>query len=131
MATADAQIIVRGNVGKDPELKFTKSGLAVAKFSVAVTERVQQDGEWMDGDTTWFDVTCWRGLAEDVTEGVRKGQRVSVGGRFKLEKWDGDDGVTRTTAAVTADWVGIAPRAPKESRGQGGGRALQAVEAPF
>lgn len=124
---SEAQIMVRGNVGRAPEIKFTKSGLAYCRFSVAVTERVKEGDEYVDGDTTWYEVTCWRTLAEDVAETVQKGQRVVVGGRFKLEKWAGDDEVERTTAAVTADWVGVTPRAPKMAHSGG---KQQSEDAP-
>lgn len=129
MPRSEAQIMVRGHVGQDPDLKFSKSGTAYARFSIAVTERVKEGDEYIDGDTTWFRVTCWKTLAEDVAEQVRKGQHVQVGGRFKLEKWTGDDGVERTDAAIMADWVGVSPRAPKVSHGSQ--RAQQPEEAPW
>jgi single-strand DNA-binding protein len=112
-----ASITIDGNVGRDPEVRFSKAGNTVVTFSVAVTERVKEGDGWKDGDTTWFRVTAFGQLGEDAAEGVRKGARVVVGGRFKVRKWTGDDGVERTEAEVVADWVGVKPRA-KQDRGQ-------------
>lgn len=101
-------ITIEGNCGTDPELRFTQSGNAVANFSVAVTERVRDDnGEWADGDTSWFRVTAWRDLAENVTESVRQGMRVIVTGRFKLEQYEDREGNKRVSGELTADDVGV------------------------
>jgi len=113
---SSAVITINGNVGRDPVIRFTKSGKAWTKFSVAVTERVKEGDEWIDGTTTWFEVSCWNRLAEDTAETVKKGSRVVLSGRFKTEKWTGEDGVERTDAAVTADWVGIVPKVEAKAK---------------
>jgi len=113
---SSANITINGNVGREPVIRFTKSGKPWTKFSVAVTERVKEGDERIDGTTTWFEVSCWNRLAEETAETVKKGARVVVGGRFKIEKWTGEDGTERTDAAVTADWVGIVPRVEVKQR---------------
>lgn len=97
-----------GNLGKDPELKFSSNGLAVAKFSLAVTERVKQGNDWVDGSTTWYTVTSFRALAEGVTESLRKGDRVVVAGVVKERSFERGDGTTGTALEVEASEVGKA-----------------------
>lgn len=95
-----------GNLGRDPELKFSQNGVAVAKFSLAVTERVNEGGTWKDGSTTWYTVVCFRGLAEGVTETLRKGDRVVVAGTVSQRSYTREDGVEAFTLEVQASEVG-------------------------
>jgi single-strand DNA-binding protein len=74
MAT-DNTVTLIGNLTDDPELRFTPNGAAVANFRLAVTPRVRQGDSWTDGETSFFRVTCWRQLAENVTETLGKGAR--------------------------------------------------------
>jgi len=78
---ADNHTTIVGNLVEDPEVRFTNTGIAVTNFRVAVTQRVQQDGQWRDGDTSFFKVNVWRGQAENLTESLGKGDRVSDGHR--------------------------------------------------
>jgi len=71
-----------GNLVHDSELRFTNTGTAVANMRVAVTQRIQQDGEWRDGDTSFFKVNVWRGQAEHLADFLAKGDRVMVTGRL-------------------------------------------------
>jgi single stranded DNA-binding protein len=71
------------NLVEDPEVRFTHTGIAVANLRVAVTQRVQQDGQWRDGDTSFFKVNVWRGQAEHLAESLGKGDRVMVTGRLR------------------------------------------------
>ena len=104
-------LTIEGNVGQDPELRFTQSGNAVANFSVAVTERIRQDdGTWTDGDTSWFRVTAWRDLAENAAESLRQGMRVVVTGRFKLDTYEDESGKSRVAPELTADDIGVSIR---------------------
>ena len=115
-----ASITFSGNVGSDPEVSFTPNGVAVAKFSVAETERIRNNetGEWSDGDTSWWRCTAWKRVAEQIGENVLKGTPVTVTGRVKIRPWD-KDGVTQYSTEVTVDTIGhdIARMKPKgESR---------------
>lgn len=131
---ARANMTCEGNVGKEPDVRFSKSGKAITKFNIAVTDRKQDAaGEWEDGDTMWVQVVTFGALAEDCAEGIDKGARVLVTGRPKLERWEAKDGGERTTLVILADAVGIKPRA--QPRGGGGqAKRLQSVPddvAPF
>ncbi len=92
-------LTVVGNVGDDPELRFTSSGTALAKFSLAVYAG-------KDKDSAWFDVTVWGQLAENVAESVTKGQRVMVLGRLEQQRWETPQGDKRSKVAIVADDVG-------------------------
>ena len=71
---ADNHTTIIGNLVEDPEVRFTNNGIAVANLRVAVTQRVQQDGEWRDGDTSFLKVNVWRGQAEHLADSPRQGR---------------------------------------------------------
>jgi single-strand DNA-binding protein len=70
---ADNHTTIVGNLVEDPELRFTNDGIAVANLRVAVTQRIQQDGQWRDGETNFFKVNVWRGQAEHLADSLAKG----------------------------------------------------------
>src|SRR5919107_2202314 len=105
MATDNHTTIV-GNLVDDPELRFTNSGIAVANLRVAVTQRIQQDGEWRDDDTSYLKVNVWRGQAENLDDSLAKGDRVMVTGRLRQRSWDTPEGEKRSVADIEADEVG-------------------------
>ena len=84
---ADNHTTIVGNLVEDPEVRFTNNGIAVANLRVAVTQRIQQDGQWRDGDTSFFKVNVWRGQAEHLAESLGKGDRVMVTGRLRQRSW--------------------------------------------
>lgn len=96
-----------GNVGDDPELRYTPTGAAVANFSVALQKgyKDKDSGQWVDQDPVWINVTAWRGLAENVVESITKGMRVVVVGRMDVDKWEAEDGSKRSRMFVTAEEV--------------------------
>ena len=89
-----------GNVGQDPEMRYTADGKPVTSFTLAVRNRWSRDDP-----PTWFKITCWGKLAEQVNEHVSKGGRVLVEGRVGLDEWEGRDGTTRAQLTITADEV--------------------------
>ncbi len=96
-----------GNLTRDPELRFIPSGAAVANFGLAVNRRWrnQQTNEWEE-EVNFFDVVCWRDLAENVAESLTKGNRVLVSGRLQSRSWETDNGEKRVKVEVVADEVG-------------------------
>ena len=105
MAFAKAMII--GNLGRDPEMRYTPSGRPVTEFSVAVSHRSRdaQTGTWADDGTDWYRVTVWGDRAERTAEQFRKGNKVFVEGRFKTREFEGKDGEKRTSLDVISDNV--------------------------
>ena len=96
------KIILVGNLGKDPELRYTPQGDAVCSFSVATNERKKdKSGEFQDV-TTWFKVTLWRRLAENAAKYLAKGQPVYIEGRLQVEEWTDRDNNNRYSLAVQA-----------------------------
>jgi len=104
MALSKIQII--GNLGRDPELRYTPSGRPVTTFSVAVNQssKNQQTGEWVEA-TDWFRVSVWGDRAERAAENLRKGSRVFVDGRFRTREYETNDGRKGLSLDVSADTV--------------------------
>ena len=100
-------ITIVGNCTRDPELRFTASGQANASFGVAVNRRWQnrQTNEWEEA-VSFFDVVCWRQLAENVAESITKGSRVIVTGRLDQRSWETQDGDKRSKVEIVADEIG-------------------------
>jgi single-strand DNA-binding protein len=140
-------ITIVGNITRDPELRFTPSGQANARLGVAVNRRWQDrnSGEWQEA-TSFFDVICWRELAENVSESLKRGTRVVVTGRLEQRTWE-QDGNKRSVVEIIADEVAPSLRwatakvEKTERRGggdQGGGgggsgfgRSAPAEPAPY
>ena len=100
-------ITVIGNLVKDPEKKDLGSGKVLAKLRVASTERFQDsDGTWKDGDTAFYDVVCWRTLAENVSSNLSKGNKVIVHGKLKYREFDRKDGTRGNAFEIDATDVG-------------------------
>jgi len=103
----DNSVTITGNCTRDPELRYTNNGMQIATFGVAINQRKRNDsGQWEDGETSYFDVTCFRELAENVAESVSKGTRVIVSGTLKQRSWETPDGDRRSKVEVIADEVG-------------------------
>jgi single-strand DNA-binding protein len=104
MALSKIQII--GNLGRDPELRYTPNGRPVASFTVAVNQSTknQQSGEWIES-TDWFRVSVWGDRGERAAESLRKGSRVFVDGRFRTREYEANDGQKRLSLDITADTV--------------------------
>ena len=102
----DNSVTLVGNITRDPELRFTPSGQAVANFGLAVNRRWQnrQTQEWEEA-TSFFDVTCWQQLAENVAETIQKGTRIVVTGRLDQRSWETQDGDKRSKVEIVADDV--------------------------
>jgi single-strand DNA-binding protein len=108
MAAGDTNITLVGNLVDDPELRFTPSGQAVAKFRVASTPRYrdQQSGEWKDGESLFLTCNVWRQAAEHVAESLQRGMRVIVQGRLRQRSYETKEGEKRTVFEVEVDDVG-------------------------
>src|SRR6188508_399901 len=128
MAAGDTTITVIGNLTDDPELRFTPSGAAVAKFRVASTPRFmdRQTNEWKDGEPLFLSCTVWRQAAENVAESLQRGTRVIVSGRLKQRSYETREGEKRTVVELEVDEIGpslkyATAKVNKASRSGGGG----------
>jgi single-strand DNA-binding protein len=98
---------ITGNLTREPEIRYTKEGQATTTLGVAVNRRWQDKStqEWQES-TSFFDVICWRDLAENVALSLSKGMRVVVTGRLEQRSWETDDGQHRSKVEIVADEVG-------------------------
>jgi single-strand DNA-binding protein len=128
MAAGDVTITVIGNLTDDPELRFTPSGAAVAKFRIASTPRVldRQTNEWKDGEPLFLSCNIWRQAAENVAESLQRGTRVIVSGRLRQRSYETREGEKRTVMELEVDEIGpslkyATAKVQKMQRSSGGG----------
>jgi single-strand DNA-binding protein len=145
MAAGDTTITLVGNLVDDPELRFTPSGAAVAKFRVASTPRYldKATNEWKDGESLFLQCNIWRQAAENVAESLTKGMRVILTGRLKQRSYETKEGEKRTVFEVEVDEVGPSlrnatakvTRAQRAAGGNGGGGfsapATESIDDPW
>lgn len=140
VTVADARVV------NDPELRFAASGVAVGSFRIVASSRKQDEkGEWVDDKVLWLGVTCFKQLAENVAESLRKGDLVSVTGRLQTDEWE-SDGEKRSRTVLIADNVAASLRFRTIRHGDGeatrsstpaaddpwtGGQSPQSDEPPF
>jgi single-strand DNA-binding protein len=124
----DTTITVIGNLTDDPELRFTPSGAAVAKFRIASTPRFldKASGEWKDGEPLFLACNVWRQVAENVAESLQRGSRVIVSGRLRMRSYETKEGEKRTVIELEVDEIGPSLRyatakVQRMSRSGGGG----------
>jgi single-strand DNA-binding protein len=125
MAAGDTVITLVGNLVDDPELRFTPSGAAVAKFRIASTPRFMDraTNEWKDGESLFLTCNVWRQAAENVAESLTRGSRVIVSGRLKQRSFDTKEGEKRTVIELEVDEIGPSLRyaTAQVTRSAGGG----------
>ena len=130
-------ITVVGNITRDIELRFTPSGQPTASFGLAVNRRWQnrQTQEWEEA-TSFFDIVCWRELAENASASLHKGTRVIVTGRLEQRSWETQEGEKRSKVEIVADEVGPSLRwasaqvEKNERRGPGDFQSSRSQSAP-
>ncbi len=115
------KIIIVGNLGRDPELRYTPQGVAVCNFSLATNEKKRDKSGELQDVTTWFRVTLWRNQAENAAKYLTKGSPVYVEGRLGVEEWTDRDGNNRHTLEVQGTemhFIGGGSRNEEYSGGQ-------------
>jgi single-strand DNA-binding protein len=133
---ADNTVTISGNLTREPELRYTAAGAATCTLGVAVNRRWQnrQTQEWEE-KVSFFNVVCWRELAENVAESVAKGARVVVTGRLEYRSWETETGDKRSVVEIVADDVGPSLRwataqVTRNEREQGGRQNSRPSSAP-
>lgn len=105
----DTTITITGNLTDDPELRFTPTGVAMAKFRIASTPRMydKASGAWKDGEALFMACTAWRDLAENIAESLSRGARVVATGRLRQSRWeDKETGEKRSMIQLDVDEIG-------------------------
>lgn len=110
-------VILMGNLTRDPELTYTPAGTAVCKFGLAINERWKdQNGEQQE-EVHFFEVECWKRVAETTAEYMSKGSGVTIEGKLKQDRWE-KDGQKRSKVKIVARYVHFMPRGEKRDRGE-------------
>ncbi|XBH22388.1 single-stranded DNA-binding protein [Jonesiaceae bacterium BS-20] len=122
----DASVTVNGWIGTQPRYNVSESGVELTTFRLGSTRRYfnRVTQQWVDGPTTWFTVKCWRGMAKNVADSLRKSDAVLVHGSLSVEIWEGPEG-TRTSVVIDATALG-----PDLSRGMGSFRHAERRREP-
>ena len=97
------KVILVGNLGKDPEVRYLDSGVAVANFSLATTENYKNKQGEKVSQTEWHNIVLWRGLAEVAEKWLKKGSSVYIEGKIRTNKWEDKEGNTRYNTEILAD----------------------------
>ncbi len=116
MARGVNKAILIGNLGRDPEVRYTQGGTAVANFSLATTERAKKDGEWVD-HTEWHNIVTFGKVAENCGKYLTKGSSCFIEGRIQTRKWTDKEGKDRYTTEIVAQNIQFLG-----GKGGGGGR---------
>jgi len=119
------KVMLIGNLGKDPEVRYTAGGTAVASFSIATTEKFKgKSGEWEE-KTEWHNITLWARLAEIAGEYLSKGKTVYIEGRLQTRKWQDKEGKDRYTTEIVGEKMQML-----SSKGEGGGGGQRPAARP-
>ena len=112
--------MIIGNLGRDPEMRYTPSGQAVTQFTVAVNRYYKDAQGERQEETEWFRVVAWAQQAEFAAEYLRKGNKVYVEGRIQTRQWEGQDGQKRYTTELVANTIQTLERRQRDDMGDGG-----------
>ena len=118
------KVIIVGNLGRDPEVRYSQGGMAICKMSVAVTQKVKDGDGWKDA-TEWFRVTLFGKQAENAGQYLQKGRQVYVEGRLKTDKYKDKEGVEKTSVEVVCNVLQFIG-----GKGEGGGEQKAPPKAP-
>jgi single-stranded DNA-binding protein len=125
---SETTLTMAGNLVADPELRYTPAAVAVVNFRIASTERYKGENGWQDGDTAYMSCTAWRGLAENVAESARRGDRVIVTGRIKQRTYETRE---RARSGRPTSWTpptsGFRSSGPRPGRSRPSARAAAVV----
>jgi single-strand DNA-binding protein len=111
MSRGFSRVVLVGNLGRDPEMRYSQNGTPITNFTIAVNRRRRgTDGNWVD-ETDWYRISLFRNAAETAAEYLKKGTKVLVEGQLQIRTYTGQDGIERTSVEVNADnFVILTPR---------------------
>ncbi len=110
--------MIIGNLGRDPEMRYTPSGQAVTQFTVAVNRNYKDAQGERQEETEWFRIVAWGQQAEFAAEYLRKGAKVYIEGRLQTRQWEGQDGQKRYTTELVANTIQNLERRPRDDSGE-------------
>ncbi len=124
------KVILVGNLGKDPELRYTPSGAAVVNFSIATTENYKDRDGNRQANTEWHNIVAWRQLAEICGKYLHKGKQVYIEGKLQTRKWQDRDGNDKYTTEIVADQMQMLGRAGDDNNSNQGDNQQQSYAKP-
>ena len=116
MAGSLNKVMLIGNVGRDPEMRYTQSGEPVNTFSLAINRRTQRDGQWTD-DTDWHNIVAWGKLAEQCNEYLNKGRKIYIEGRLQTRSFDNKEGIKQYRTEIVANTMLMLDQRPRDGEG--------------
>lgn len=122
------KIMIIGNVGTDPEMRYTAGGAPVTSFRIATSRSYNTAAGERKQETEWFSVVAWNQLAEQVNQYLTKGRKAYVEGRLRTHTWEGQDGVTRSRNEIIANQVLFLDRQQADGGSEGGGSEGEGAE---
>lgn len=123
-----SKVTLQGRLTRDPELRFTQGGKAVAQFAVVTVRRVKKNDVWEDEDVTFWDCTAFGDMAENIVESMQKGTSVIVVGNMRQESWNTKEGEKRTSWRVNVDDVAVSVRWKAFGESKSGGSLREPVK---
>ncbi len=127
------KVLLIGNVGRDPEVRHLESGVAVASFTLATTERFKDRNGVMQDQTEWHNIVCWRNLAELSEKYINKGSQIFVEGKIRTRSWSDQTGQKRYTTEIVADNIRLLGKradAPQQGGYQQAQRPVSQPQVP-
>ena len=124
------KVLLIGNVGKEPEVRHLESGVAVASFTLATTERYKDRNGVMQDQTEWHNIVCWRNLAELSEKYINKGSQIFVEGKIRTRSWQDQTGQKRYTTEIVADNIRLLGKRG-DSQQQGAGYQQPYQQQPY
>ncbi len=118
------KVLLIGNVGKDPEVRHLETGVAVASFTLATTERYKDRSGVMQDQTEWHNIVCWRNLAELSEKYINKGSQIFVEGKIRTRSWNDQTGQKRYTTEIVADNIRLLGKRADSNEQGGYGRSM-------
>lgn len=106
-------VILLGRVGRDMEISYTQSGVAIGKFSVATSENYKKDGGWVE-KTTWHNIVLFSKMAEALADKIKKGSMVYVEGLIQIDKWEDKQGNKKSSTSIKASRVKVLDSSNKQ-----------------
>ena len=119
------KVQIIGNLGRDPEMRYTPAGKAVTNFTVAVGRVTRDPNGDSHEETEWFRVVAWDRLAETCQQYLKKGSKVYIEGRLQTRQWEGQDGQKRYTTELVANTIQNLERRPRDDSGEPGGTQVE------
>jgi single-strand DNA-binding protein len=125
------KVILVGNLGKDPEVKYLEGGIAIAKFSLATTETIKDRNGNKQEQTEWHNIVLWRGLAEIAEKYLRKGQTVYLEGKIRSRSYDDKDGNKRYITEIVGENMQMIGRRPEGSESSSSASGSASAPSPM